>query len=647
MKTLRDVETRIPLRSEWLMDHTDSPTNIADGVESPQYQEAFGKILKDPFKVKDQYYLEEIKGKPALTYLRSLPNFQQCFLCHGSEHQLRGVLMISTSLEGIYAQVSENQRNLFFIALGALVIIGAVVKISMHRVVAPVHQIVGRIEDIAEGEGDLTQVIRVQSQDEIGQVAMGFNRFVEKLRGIIATVFGTVQQVTQAVNEVLNNTKVIAHGSEVQAEAIESTSRAVSHLTDSIQQVSMRTGKLASLSGESTSAIIEISSSIREIAREADVLSGSVETVTTAIVQLSASTHQINENVERLSLSAEETATSSAHMEKLIEQIRAHLHSTVDLSNKVANDSREGESSVDQAIEGIQQIQIYSDEVGRVIHRLHERTEDIGKILDVIAEVADQTNLLALNAFIIAAQSGEHGKGFSVVAREIKELAERSTRSTQEIHDIIAALQSEGEMAVNVIEKGSRHVSEGVARSQRAREALGKIMESSQVSAERIKEIAKAVDDQGRGVKRVAEAMRTVNGMIKEIARTIAEQKKSTRLVMENAEGLQQIAEKVKGATQEQSKGNQQIHKLVEDLNRRVREIVDLTEGQESECGDIHQAVEQVRSVMEENIDAVGRVGYAVEVLRKQSVNLETEISRFKVQRDDNADQMPKLPDAS
>ncbi|NIM05626.1 MAG: hypothetical protein GTN65_08410, partial [Armatimonadetes bacterium] len=78
-------------------------------------------------------------------------------------------------------------------------------------------------------------------------------------------------------------------------------------------------------------------------------------------------------------------------------------------------------------------------------------------------------------------------------------------------------------------------------------------MESSQVSAERIKEIAKAVDDQGRGVKRVAEAMRTVNGMIKEIARTIAEQKKSTRLVMENAEGLQQIAEKVKGATQEQS----------------------------------------------------------------------------------------------
>lgn len=645
LKTLEDVRSRIPIRSEWMMDHPNIPNNVAPGVDHPAFRQAFQRILKDPFKAQDEYYFEEIKGKSVLTYLRPLPNFQQCYLCHGSDHTLRGVLMISTTLENIQSGIAENRKQLFWIALGTLMVVGVVLKVSMHRVVmSPLHQVVERVQDIADGEGDLTKTISIRSQDEVGRVAAGFNRFVEKLRGMVNQVLGTARQVTQAVNEVLKNTNVIAQGSEIQASAIDSTLKAVSHMNQSTQQVIDRVAGLSALSEESTAAIMEISASIQEIAGETDVLSKSVEAISSAIVELSSSTHQINENVGILSDSAEETTSLSVQMDRIIEQIRSHLHSTVELSSHVASDAKQGEESVGQALEGIQRIKEYSEQVYAVIHRLQKRTEDIGKILDVIAEVAEQTNLLALNASIIAAQSGEHGKGFAVVAREIKELAERTATSTKEIHEIVVALQSEGHSAVKVIEEGAKQVEEGVVRSQGVRLALGKIKESSEYSAQQISQIAKATDEQAKGVRGVAEAMRRVNEMIKQIARTTVEQKKSSKLVSENTERARHISQRVRTATQEQSKGNQQIRKLVEDVNQRVKEIVGVTQTQKNECNQILQAIERVRTVTIQNMDAVGRVGYAVENLMKQSVSLEKEISRFKLQKEQNASDVPELP---
>ncbi len=648
LKTLDDVKTRVPVRPEWLTDHFNQPVNVAEGVDNPVYRAAFQRILKDPFKAKDEYYFEEIKGKPVLTYLRPLPNFQQCFLCHGSDHQLRGVLMISMTIENIQNKIAENRRELFWIALSTLMVVGVILKVSMHKVVmSPMHQMVERIQDIADGEGDLTKSITIRSQDEMGKVASGFNRFVEKLRTIVTQVLATARQVTQAVQEVLKNTNLIAQGSEVQAGAIDSTLQAVSHLNKSVQQVGERAMSLAVLSEESTAAIMEISASIQEIAGETDVLSRSVEGVSSAIVELSTSTYQINENVEILSASADETAASSMQMDRIIQQIRTHVHSTVELSNRVAADAKHGEGSVDQALDGIQRIKQYSEQIYAVIHRLQKRTEDIGKILDVIAEVAEQTNLLALNASIIAAQSGEHGKGFAVVAREIKELAERTSTSTQEIHEIVMALQSEGTSAVKVIEEGARSVEEGVSRSQGVRQALGKIMESSDISAQRISEIAKATDEQAKGVQKVTDAMQRVNDMIKQIARTTAEQKKSAKLVIENTESARNISQRVRSATQEQTKGNHQIQRLIEDLNHRIKEIVEVSKNQKSECVEILNAIEQVRSVTVQNMDAVGRVGYAVENLMKQSLYLEKEISRFKLQRNTDEGKLSELPKTS
>jgi methyl-accepting chemotaxis protein len=172
-------------------------------------------------------------------------------------------------------------------------------------------------------------------------------------------------------------------------------------------------------------------------------------------------------------------------------------------------------------------------------------------------------------------------------------------------------------------------------------------MESSGISAQRISEIAKATDEQAKGVQKVTDAMQRVNDMIKQIARTTAEQKKSAKLVIENTESARSIAQRVRSATQEQTKGNHQIQRLVEDLNHRIKEIVEVSKNQKRECDGILKAIEQVRLVTVQNMDAVGRVGYAVENLMKQSLYLEKEISRFKLQRNTDEGKLPELPKTS
>src|SRR3990172_3290682 len=391
---------------------------------------------------------------------------------------------------------------------------------------SPVAEVAGHIRDIDRGEGDLTQRLAMRSQDEIGQFAQWFNLFVEKLQSIILKVSNTSKQVTQIAQGVVRGTKDILEGSQIQGKAVETTSQAITAMNFSIRKVAENTDVLSNLSEESSSAIIEMSAAIDEIARSSMALSNSVEATGSSIIQMSASVKQIGENVKVLASSADDTSSSMVGIDSAGKQIRSNIHETVELSKKVTEDADQGSNSVKLTMDGIARIKDSSQQVFTVIHSLRGRTQDIGKILGVIDEVAEQTNLLALNAAIIAAQAGEHGKGFAVVAQEIKELAERTATSTQEIHEIINSVQIESQNAVEAISVGSRSVEEGVQLSRDAETALNKILESSARSTERIREIAKATDEQARGVKQVTEAMHKVNEMAHQIAMTTEEQSK-------------------------------------------------------------------------------------------------------------------------
>ncbi len=647
LKTIEEVNSRVPqfvaAHPEWKADHATKVVNVAQGVENPEFKHYFEKFLKDlseasndnakmEIAAKDYVYFEDLAGRPVLTHLKPLPNFQRCFLCHGGDHMMRGVLMISTSMEPVNAEIRKNQKHLLFISIGTLLFLLLALKILMGRLIlSPVAEVAGHIQDIARGEGDLTQRLVTRSQDEIGQFAQWFNLFVEKLQSIILKVSNTSKQVTQISQEVVRGTKEILEGSQIQGKAVETTSPAITAMNLSIQKVAENTDVLSNLSEESSSAIVEMAAAIDEIAKSSMALSNSVEANSTSIIQMSSSVKQISENVKVLASSADDTSSSMVEMDAAVKQIRSNIYETVELSKKVTEEAAKGGNSVKLTMDGIARIKDSSQQVFMVIHSLRERTQDIGKILSVIDEVAEQTNLLALNAAIIAAQAGEHGKGFAVVAQEIKELAERTAASTQEIHQIINAVQIEARNAVEVMNIGSKSVEEGVQLSKDAEMALSKILESSARSTERIREIAKAADEQTRGVIQVTEAMRKINDMAHQIAVTSQEQSKETEQIIQTTEYMRQIAKKVGIATQEQSQGNKQITEIVEKVNKKVKEIAKATSLQTGESREIVQAVERIKEVTVKNVKSVEAVGNAVEELIRQATSLANEISKFHV----------------
>lgn len=647
-KTLDDVKQRISTlyRPEWEIDHPRQEVNVAEGIENPEFKSFFEKTIRTLEEKKlagtdekalkqgmlDANYVEEINGVPVMTYLRPLPLFPKCALCHGMGHSLRGILMISTSLEGANAALKENQRYLLMASLVTVGVLIILLRVLMRRVVlAPVNNVVGRVKDIAEGEGDLTARIVVNYRDEIGDMARWFNKFVEKLHHVISQVSRAAKQVKTVSQQVLGGTKQITEGADVQMHAIETTAAAVEAVNDSISHVAGNAASLSALSEESAVAILQMSSSIDEIARSAAVLSSTIEDSTASILEMSSSVRQIDENVTSLNTAAGDTATSMTQMDASIKQIRTHVIDTVQLSKGVTDDAERGRRATELTIQGIGKIQTYSNQVNGVIRNLTTRTENIGKILNVIDEVAEQTNLLALNAAIIAAQAGEHGKSFSVVAQEIKELADRTATSTKEIHEIIRALQDESKNAVLAINRGSKSVEDGVQLAGEAGSALNKILESSKQSTERIQEIARATDEQTKGVQRVSESMRQMTEMVQQIAHATHEQFKGSELIIGSTEKMKDIAAKVKNATQEQSVGNKQINEIVERVTNQVKEIAQSTGKQAEESAHILKAVAEIKKVVVQNMDTIGKVGIAVEELMKQATQLSSEIDKFKL----------------
>ena len=647
-KTLNDVKQRVTTlyKPDWERDHPDQKVNVAPGTDQQAFKDYFNKTAallnskklsitdEDALKrgMLDATYFEEIGGVQVMTYLRPLPNFPKCALCHGTGYSIRGILMISTSMEGVNAALKQNQRYLFMAFVGTALVLVYLLRAMIKRIVlAPVNTVGGRIKDIAEGGGDLTARIEVNYQDEIGGMARWFNRFIEKLHQICGQVSRTAKQVKTVSQQVLNGTGQMAEGADVQMRAIETTGTAVAAVNDSINQVATNAASLSALAEESAVAILQMSSSIDEIARNAAILSATVEDTTASILEMSSSSKQIDENVSSLNTTAEETAASMIQMDSSIKQIQANIVDTVQLSKEVTDDAERGRRATELTMEGIGKVQVYSQQVNEVILNLKTRTESIGKILSVIDEVAEQTNLLALNAAIIAAQAGEHGKSFSVVAQEIKELADRTATSTREIHEIIRALQDESKNAVLAINRRTKSVEEGVHLAGEAGQALNKILVSSQQSTRRIQEIAKAADDQTVGVKRVADSMRHVTEMVKQVVHATHEQFKGSELMIGSIEKMKDIAAKMKNATQEQSIGNKQINEIVERVTSQVKEIAQATADQVEESANILKAVGLIKPVVEKNMDAIGKVGMAIEELMKQATQLSGEVEKFKL----------------
>ncbi len=376
------------------------------------------------------------------------------------------------NLDGVEAQIAKVQveidqristiiTSILVIAAVLLVVFGIVGVVLSNTFLRPLQQIKNNLDDIAAGEGDLTRRLPINGDDELGQLAGSFNRFVEKIHGLVRQIVDMTGQLTELVGQV-----------SAQAQRSEEAMERQRHETDQ---------------------------------------------VATAINEMSAAAHEVAQSAQGAAEAAQKTDTEGQAAKLVVDGSIARIHTLVD-------DIRGSGVSLDN---------------------LQKDVASIVSVLDVIRSIAEQTNLLALNAAIEAARAGEAGRGFAVVADEVRALASRTQQSTQEIQGMIDRLQKGTEDAVTSMRRSS---DAGDVTSEQANKA-------------------------GQSLDAIAQLIATINAMNAQIASAAEEQTAVAEEINRSVHKIAVAVDSVADETQQGAQTARNLDALGERLGALVRQF--------------------------------------------------------------------------
>ncbi|MCX8111190.1 MAG: methyl-accepting chemotaxis protein [Syntrophorhabdaceae bacterium] len=221
----------------------------------------------------------------------------------------------------------------------------------------------------------------------------------------------------------------------------------------------------------------------------------SVHSLTSSATQLSSIAEEMSRTAESSSSRANSVATASEEMSQTVVDVAKNTASIAESAKKAVETAQQGNIIVEKSVSEVKVIDVTVNESAKFVKSLGERSVHIGEIVSVINDIADQTNLLALNAAIEAARAGEQGRGFAVVADEVRKLAERTAQATSEIEDMIKAIQNEVTKAVDIMDSATTKVQSGVELTMQAGDALKAIVKSSDELQLMVQQIASATEE--------------------------------------------------------------------------------------------------------------------------------------------------------
>ncbi len=292
--------------------------------------------------------------------------------------------------------------------------------------------------------------------------------------------------------------------------------------------------EIANLGGYFNEFIEKLQKMIKKVAHVTDK-------VASASVELSATAEEISKGTDNLTSRASQTAAAVEEMNATVGQVAQNSGKAASLAQDTVKTAQEGGAVVSSTISGMQQLSEAVSNSATIIAELGKSSDQIGEIVRTIEDIADQTNLLALNAAIEAARAGEQGRGFAVVADEVRKLAERTTKATKEIGDMIRQIQHDTRGAVESMQQGTQKVTAGVDLVNKTGEALAKIVTMVSESADMIRQIAVASEEQSVATQQIASDIENVAKVTKDSSSGAHESAKASQDLSQLAVELQGI----------------------------------------------------------------------------------------------------------
>ena len=490
-----------------------------------------------------------------------------------------------------------------------------------------------RLADYARliAEGDISKETGITVKNEIGDLTNAMNDAVKGLRGIILKTKGLSANVAAAVKKIEESAHSTRAGSEQQSQTMRDISLSAERLNNMATNAAEDMDHLFRMSEGTSSSLLEMAASIEEVDGNVGDLTVTVGDVSISIEEIANLLKEVASGVDNISKGADETASSLIEIDASAMEIERNTKESAELSHEVAREGERGVKAMELTHNGMEKVKDSMSALAVVIDELGQRSKEIGKILNVIDDVAVETNLLALNAAILAAQAGEHGKSFGVVADEIRELSERTAVSTNEITSIVSGIQGQIKRAVVSAEEGMSKVIEGEKLSTETIAILMVIMERFKTFQNMSLKIAEATKEQASGSKRVTQNLEAITHTIHQMARATQEQYQGSTHIVKSVEKMRNLVSHIKKATAEQAKGSKVIASNTEDVMKFAKELDALSSDLGNEEQKIAQAVEMTAAIAKAGFENATNLDEVVGLLKNEIDALKRGLDSFRL----------------
>ena len=492
----------------------------------------------------------------------------------------------ATTPWGVYLRIpmqaitaSANQMTTQMVIIGIILIglgIFGIWWAIRFIVVQPIKVLQNAANKLSEGDTSIEGLDKLaQRSDEFGDVGRAFNELTQSYNEI-STISQEVAQGNLQVDIKLRSEKDIL-GNAIHY-MINSLKQLIGNLAKSASQLNEASRQLAAVATQAGQATSQIAATVQQVAKGTTQQSESINHTAITLEQSSQAINGVAQGAQEQAQAVAKASSITTQISTTVQKVARNAQTMVKGSLESTSVAQSGAQTIEETIQGMEQIKAKVNVSAQKVEDMGQRSNQIGAIVETIEDIASQTNLLALNAAIEAARAGEHGKGFAVVADEVRKLAERSSHATKEIAELVKSIRNSVTEAIKAMNDTLNEVESGAAKSSQSGQALAAIIKSAESVKQQAELSAEAAKLMDNAANDLILAMDSVSAVVEENTAATEEMAANMNSVTEAIENIASVSEENSAAIEEVSASAEEMSAQVQEMMASAQTLAQMAQ---------------------------------------------------------------------